>query len=179
MVTSILYGMGEALLWTSTLVYMMIYYPQSRIKVFCLFECVTFLGVFIGEFFGQCINDQFRVHEVFYLASLTLLIQMILFAFIFDIFEYYEQEEEEENLRGESMCDIISSEQHIMFLIALMMSALNTSAVRNSLSNLATARTTLLGTDEEVIKASLFFTFFVFSYPLYKLILFLKASTLV
>jgi len=65
MMTSILYGMGEAFLWTSTLAYMMVYYPQSRIKVFCIFEGATFLGVFMGEFFGQSITNQFRVHEVF------------------------------------------------------------------------------------------------------------------
>jgi len=105
---------------------------------------------------------------------------MFLFAILFEIKEdHYYQREEEENLRGESLCDILSSDQHVLFLVALLISALNTSAVRNSLRNLATQKTTLLGTDEEVIKASLFLAFFVCAYPLYKLILYLKASTLV
>jgi len=67
----------------------------------------------------------------------------------------------------------------VLFLVALAVTSMNVSAIRNSLADLTTTRSTSIGTDEEVLKASLFLTFLFLSYPIYKLILHLKASTLV
>lgn len=45
----------------------------------------------MGEFFGQSITTQFRVHEVFQLAAFSLFVQMLMFALLFEIKEdfYY------------------------------------------------------------------------------------------
>lgn len=54
-----LQGLGEVLIWLSTLSYLMSRYPSQRCQVICILESVTATGLYLGEFMGEFVtNDQ-------------------------------------------------------------------------------------------------------------------------
>lgn len=76
-------GLGEVLVWISTLSYLMENYPQERCQMICVLESVNGAGLLAGEYLGTFIKTDADIQGAFLLCSLMVFFQMLLCLFCF------------------------------------------------------------------------------------------------